>query len=71
MAASATVSPSTSASPQRLSAAQARRVAIAAQGDGHVDILAELAEILMDEDRAKALREATDPDEVMSLLKGA
>jgi len=45
-------------------------VAIAAQGDGHVDLLAELAEILLDEDRAKALREATDPDEVMSLLKG-
>ena len=45
-------------------------VAIAAQGDGHVDLLAELAEILLDEDRAKALREATDPDQVMSLLKG-
>ncbi|GAA1026462.1 hypothetical protein GCM10009557_04270 [Virgisporangium ochraceum] len=45
-------------------------VAIAAQGDGHVDILAELAEILMDEDRAKALREATDPDEVLQILKG-
>jgi PTS system mannitol-specific IIA component len=45
-------------------------VAIAAQGDGHVDILAELAEILMDEDRAKALREATDPDEVLEILKG-
>jgi PTS system mannitol-specific IIA component len=45
-------------------------VAIAAQGDGHVDLLAELAEILLDEDRATALREATDPDEVMTLLKG-
>jgi PTS system mannitol-specific IIA component len=45
-------------------------VAIAAQGDGHVDILAELAEILMDEDRAKSLREATDPDEVLQILKG-
>ena len=45
-------------------------VAIAAQGDGHVDILAELAEILMDEDRAEALREATDPDEVLQILKG-
>jgi PTS system mannitol-specific IIA component len=43
-------------------------VAIAAQGDGHVDLLAELAEILLDEDRAKALREATDPDEVLRLL---
>ena len=46
-------------------------VAIAAQGDGHVDLLAELAEILLDEDRAAALRAATDPDEVMTLLKGA
>lgn len=45
-------------------------VAIAAQGDGHVDLLAELAGILLDEDRAKALREATDPDEIMTLLKG-
>jgi PTS system mannitol-specific IIA component len=45
-------------------------VAIAAQGDGHVDLLAELAEILLDEDRAKALRQSTDPDEVMTLLKG-
>jgi mannitol PTS system EIIA component len=43
-------------------------VAIAAQGDGHVDLLAELAEILLDEDRAGALREATDPDEVLRLL---
>src|SRR6185436_13477170 len=43
-------------------------VAIAAQGDGHVDLLAELAEILMDPDRAAALRGATDPQEVMRLL---
>ena len=43
-------------------------VAIAAQGDGHVDLLAELAEILMDPDRAAALRQATDPQEVMRLL---
>ena len=35
-------------------------VAIAALGDGHVDILAELAEILMDPERARALREADD-----------
>ncbi len=45
-------------------------VAIAAQGDGHVDLLAELAEILMDEDRADALRKATDPDDVLQILKG-
>jgi len=43
-------------------------VAIAAQGDGHVDLLAELAEILLDEDRAAALRAATEADEVIRLL---
>jgi mannitol PTS system EIIA component len=43
-------------------------VAIAASGDGHVDLLAELAEILLDADRAKALREATDIDDVLRLL---
>jgi PTS system mannitol-specific IIA component len=45
-------------------------VAIAAQGDGHVDLLAELAEVLMDEDRAAALRAADDPDDVLQILKG-
>ena len=43
-------------------------VAIAAQGDGHVDLLAELAEILLDPDRAAALRAATDADAVVRLL---
>src|SRR5258706_7644566 len=43
-------------------------VAIAAAGDGHVDILAQLAEILMEPDQAAALRNATDPDEVLGLL---
>jgi PTS system mannitol-specific IIA component len=43
-------------------------VAIAAAGDGHVDILAALAEVLMDPDDAAALRTATDPAEVMHLL---
>jgi mannitol PTS system EIIA component len=43
-------------------------VAIAAAGDGHVDLLAELAEILLDPDRAAALRAATDADEVIRLL---
>jgi PTS system mannitol-specific IIA component len=46
-------------------------VAIAAQGDGHVDLLAELAEILLDPDRAAALRAATDPDEVVRLMTPA
>lgn len=44
-------------------------VAIAAQGDGHVDLLAELAEILLDSDRAAALRAATDADQVIRLLR--
>jgi mannitol PTS system EIIA component len=43
-------------------------VAIAARGNGHVAILAELAEILLDPDKAQALREATDPDDVLALL---
>ena len=43
-------------------------VAIAARGDGHVDLLAQLAEILLDPDQARALREATDADAVLTLL---
>jgi PTS system mannitol-specific IIA component len=43
-------------------------VAIAAAGDGHVDILAALAEILMDPDQAARLRAAATPDEVLDLL---
>jgi PTS system mannitol-specific IIA component len=43
-------------------------VAIAARGDGHTEILSELAEILLDPDRAQALRDATDPDDVLNLL---
>jgi PTS system mannitol-specific IIA component len=45
-------------------------VAIAAVGDGHVDILAELAQILLDPERARQLREATDADQVIRLLEG-
>lgn len=44
-------------------------VAIAARGDGHVALLAQLAEILLDPERARALREATDADDVLRLLK--
>ncbi|HEY3868649.1 MAG TPA: PTS sugar transporter subunit IIA [Actinocrinis sp.] len=44
-------------------------VAIAARGEGHIGILAQLAEILMDEDRARGLREATGADEVIRLLQ--
>ncbi|MEV0135363.1 PTS sugar transporter subunit IIA [Dactylosporangium sp. NPDC050688] len=43
-------------------------VAIAAAGDGHVDILASLAEILLDPDQAARLRAATDPADVLDLL---
>jgi mannitol PTS system EIIA component len=43
-------------------------IGIAAVGDGHVGILAQLAESLMDEDRAAALRTATTADEVVALL---
>jgi PTS system mannitol-specific IIA component len=43
-------------------------VAIAARGDGHVEVLGELAQILLDPERAAALRAATDPDAVYGLL---
>ncbi|MEV4759289.1 PTS sugar transporter subunit IIA [Micromonospora sp. NPDC049559] len=46
-------------------------VAIAARGDGHVELLAALAELLLDPDQARALREATDPDDVLRLLQPA
>jgi mannitol PTS system EIIA component len=46
-------------------------VAIAAVGDGHVEILSELAQILLDPDRARALREATRADDVLHLLAPA
>lgn len=43
-------------------------VAIAARGDGHTAILAQLAELLLDPTQAAALREATDPAQVRGLL---
>jgi mannitol PTS system EIIA component len=43
-------------------------VAIAAVGDGHVGILSELAQVLLDPDRARRLREATRAEEVLQLL---
>jgi PTS system mannitol-specific IIA component len=46
-------------------------VAIAARGDGHIELLASLAEVLLDPDKARALREATDPDDVLRLLQPA
>lgn len=43
-------------------------IGIAATGDGHVEILAQLAEILLDPERAQALREAEHPDTVLRML---
>ena len=45
-------------------------IALAVRGDGHVDLLAELAEVLLDADRARALREAADADAVLRILEG-
>jgi mannitol PTS system EIIA component len=44
-------------------------VAIAARGDGHVTLLAALAQILLDPARARALREATDPAAIVKMFK--
>lgn len=46
-------------------------IGIAARGDGHVRLLSELAQILLDADRARALRETEDIDEVVRLLQPA
>jgi PTS system mannitol-specific IIA component len=43
-------------------------IGIAAQGGGHVDILAQLAQVLLDPERAAALREAQDADTVLRML---
>jgi mannitol PTS system EIIA component len=43
-------------------------IAIAARGDGHVEILSELAQILLDPDQAAVLRATTDPEAVLRLL---
>lgn len=43
-------------------------VGIAAKNDGHVPLLAELAEILMDPERARTLREATETRQVIEEL---
>jgi PTS system mannitol-specific IIA component len=44
-------------------------VAIAARGNAHIELLAALAEILLDPDRARALREATDPAVIVAILR--
>lgn len=43
-------------------------IAIAARGDGHMEILTELAQILMDPDKARELRESDDPERILALL---
>jgi len=43
-------------------------IGIAARGEGHVPILARLAELLMEPDRADALRTVATVDEVVALL---
>lgn len=44
-------------------------IGIAAKGNNHVGILSKLATILVDPDKAKALRETTDPQQVLDLLQ--
>ncbi|WP_344588029.1 PTS sugar transporter subunit IIA [Actinomadura vinacea] len=46
-------------------------IAIAARGDGHIAVLTELAQILLDADRARDLREATTAEEIVRLLRPA
>ncbi|MBO1752282.1 PTS sugar transporter subunit IIA [Actinotalea sp. BY-33] len=46
-------------------------IGIAAQGDGHVEILAELAQILLDPERAEALRAAESVETVLAMLTPA
>jgi mannitol PTS system EIIA component len=43
-------------------------VGIAAAGDGHVDVLAALAQVLMDPDQAAAWRAAQRPEDVLAAL---
>ncbi|WBU38622.1 PTS sugar transporter subunit IIA [Homoserinibacter sp. YIM 151385] len=43
-------------------------VGIAAKGNGHIALLSQLATVLLDPDKAEALRNATTSDEVYELL---
>jgi phosphoenolpyruvate-dependent sugar phosphotransferase system EIIA 2 len=43
-------------------------IPIASRGEEHVEILGELAEVLMDPDATSQLRTTTDPDNVLRLL---
>ncbi len=44
-------------------------VGIAAKGNGHIALLSQLATVLLDPDKAAALRDASTKDEVYALLK--
>jgi PTS system mannitol-specific IIA component len=43
-------------------------VGIAAEGNGHIALMSQLATVLLDGDRAHALRHATTPEEVCAIL---
>jgi PTS system mannitol-specific IIA component len=44
-------------------------IAIAAVADRHLDILTQLAEVLMDPEQARELRETPEPDRILRLLQ--
>lgn len=46
-------------------------IGIAAAGDGHVDLLARIAQLLLDPDQAAALRAVTSYEELSGLLGGS
>jgi mannitol/fructose-specific phosphotransferase system IIA component len=44
-------------------------IAIAARSDEHTEVMARLAQILIEPDKAELLRSTTDPDDVLELLE--
>jgi mannitol/fructose-specific phosphotransferase system IIA component len=44
-------------------------IAIAARSDEHTDVMARLAQILMDPDKAELLRSTSDPQDIVDLLE--
>jgi mannitol/fructose-specific phosphotransferase system IIA component len=44
-------------------------IAIAAQSDEHTDVMARLANVLLDAEAAERLRTTTNPDDVLELLE--
>jgi mannitol/fructose-specific phosphotransferase system IIA component len=43
-------------------------VGIASRGDGHVEVLGNLAELIMDDEKAELLRTSADKDLILKLL---